>query len=105
MSRERLPNRRATVTETVTWGSNRVHISAGLATNGRVLECFVAGAKVGSERDQQLDDEGVLLSRLLQHGDRLVTIAAGIGRLPGGAPATLIGVVIDRLLEMERELS
>ena len=48
VTRERLPNRRVTVTETLMWGGNRVHVSAGLATDGRILECFVAGQSVGS---------------------------------------------------------
>jgi hypothetical protein len=106
MTRERLPPRRPAITETLVWGDGaRVHICAGITPDGRILECFLAGGKVGSDRDYLLADYAVTLSRLLQHGDQIVDIAQGIGRLPGGEPASVVGAVVDRLLDMERSLS
>jgi hypothetical protein len=105
MSRERLPNRRPSVTETVTLASGeRVHITAGFALDGRILETFLRGGKTGSDRDHLLDDAAVTISRLLQHGDSLSAIAAGIGRQPDHAPASMIGVVVDRLLAIEADI-
>jgi hypothetical protein len=102
MSRERLPTRRAAVTETITLaGGQRIHVTAGFAPDGRLLEVFLRGAKSGSDRDHLLDDAAVCLSRLLQHGDSLTAIAAGIGRQPDNAPSSMIGVVVDRLLLIE----
>ena len=104
MTRERLPNRRPTVTTGIRWptdGGTKIHISAGLADDGRLLECFLrGGGRVGSERDHMLDDLAVVVSRLLQHGDQLGDIAAGLGRLPGGAPASVVGAILDVLVEV-----
>ena len=75
--RERLPNRRAAETRELRYG-----------------------AKVGSDTDGLLADVGVLLSRLLQHGDTLEAIARGMARLGDGAtPASIIGAALDRLTE------
>jgi hypothetical protein len=102
MIRERLPNRRPSLTETVILASGeRVHITAGFALDGRILETFLRGGKTGSDRDHLLDDAAVTLSRLLQHGDSLAAIAAGIGRQPDNTPASMIGVVVDRLVAIE----
>jgi hypothetical protein len=105
MTRERLPTRRPSVTETVILASGeRVHITAGFAPDGRILETFLRGGKSGSDRDHLLDDAAVIISRLLQHGDALAAIAAGIGRLPDNAPSSMIGVVVDRLLLIESDI-
>lgn len=101
--RERLPNRREQVTDHVEWRGARIAVSAGLADDGRILETFLRGAKVGSELDHLLDDFAVILSRALQHGDRLSDIARGIGRLPDGGPASVAGAIVDRLLEIEAD--
>jgi hypothetical protein len=104
MSRERLPNRRRQVKDFMRWpleGGKRIHVSAGLSADGRILEAFLRGSKIGSELDFLLDDIAVLLSRDLQHGDRLAQIASGLGRLPDGKPASLIGAVVDRLRSIE----
>jgi hypothetical protein len=103
--RERLPGRRPAITSTMVWHGIRLHISVGLTDDGRVLEVFIAGAWVGSDRDHLLADFGVLTSRLLQHGDRLVDIAKGIGRLPLGESASILGAVVDHVVELEAELS
>ena len=102
MSRERLPNRRRSITDSITWGGSRVHVTAGFSDNGRLLETFIrGGGRGGSERDHMLDDIAVALARLLQHGDRLEALAAGVGRLPTGEPASILGAVVDRLLAIE----
>ena len=105
MSRQRLPNRRPAVTESLIWNGARVHITAGFSPDGRLLETFLrGGGRVGSERDHTLDDIAVALSRLLQYGDALTDIARGVGRLPTGEPASVVGAVADRLLEIERSI-
>jgi hypothetical protein len=105
MSRERLPNRRPQVTDGTRWpleGGRRIHVSAGLAGDGRILETFLrGGGKSGSSVDFLLDDIAVLFSRALQHGDSIEAIAAGLGRLPDGEPASIVGAVADRLRAIE----
>jgi hypothetical protein len=104
VSRERLPNRRQQVTDSVWWNGRRIHVSAGFTDDGRLLEVFLrGGGKVGSERDHTLDDIAVVVSRLLQHGDQLDDIGRGLGRLPDGEPASVVGAVVDQLLAIERD--
>ncbi len=58
------------------------------------------GAKVGSDADGLHADVGVLLSRLLQHGDTLDAIAAGMACLGDGTtPASIIGAALDLLVK------
>jgi hypothetical protein len=84
------------------WKDSAIHVSTGFSSDGRLLEIFVAsGGPVGSEIDHLLADAAVIVSRELQHGDRLADLAAGIGRLPGGEPATAIGAIINRLVLLE----
>ncbi len=40
---------------------------------------------------------GVLASRLLQYGDDPASLAAGVGRLGNGAPASIVGTIADVL--------
>jgi hypothetical protein len=106
MARERLPNRRDSTTAPAWWPPERprrIHVTAGFTDDGRVLEAFLrGGGVVGSERDHLLDDIAVLVSRDLQHGDGLAQLAAGVGRLPDGRPTSVVGAVIDALLELEQ---
>jgi hypothetical protein len=102
--REKLPHRRPSVSCTVVWRDQRLHVTIGFAPDGRVLEVFARSGRPASDVDALVDDAAVLASRLLQHGDRLADIARGLGRLPGGEPASLIGVIVDAALAMEREI-
>jgi hypothetical protein len=104
--REQLPNRRQSVTDQASWplrDGRRIHVPAGLTPDGRVFETFLrGGGRVGSETDFLLDDIAVLISRALQHGDTLEAIGRGLGRLSEGAPASVVGAVVDRLLAIEK---
>jgi hypothetical protein len=99
--RARLPDRRAAVTTTITWPPDRgrrIHVTAGFGPDGRLLEVFLSSAgQVGSDSDFLLDDAAVALSRLLQHGDDVEAIAAGLGRVERGRPASVIGAVVATL--------
>jgi hypothetical protein len=48
-------------------------------------------------------DAAVLLSLLLQHGALPVEIGHALRRSPNGAPASLIGAVVDELRATERQ--
>ena len=65
---------------------------------------FVAGLKSGSAIEALVTDAAVLVSHLLQHGITPADLAASIGRLGDQRPASLIGAVVDRLLDLEAEL-
>jgi hypothetical protein len=107
--RERLPDCRAQITDSgARWPLNdgrRLHISVGLSPDCRCLEVFArGGSKTGSDLDFTLDDAAILLSRLLQHGDRLEDIARGLSRLPDGRPSSVVGVIVDKAREIEGDL-
>ena len=97
MPRERLPDPRQAEMVDLHYGGRRYHLSIGQYDDGRPGEVFLHGAKPGSDTDLLFDDVGVLLSRLLQHGDAPASLAAGIGRLGNGEPASIIGLIVDAL--------
>ena len=98
MSRERLPDRRQAETVDLHYGGQRYHLSIGEYPDGSPGETFIRGAKPGSDTDLLCDDIGVLISRLLQHGDDPAALAAGLGKLGNGqGPASLIGAIADVL--------
>ena len=97
MPRERLSDRRQSETVDLWHGGQRYHLTVGEYRDGRPGEVFIHGAKPGSDTDLLCDDLGVLVSRLLQHGDSPAALAAGIGRLGNGDPASIVGAIADVL--------
>jgi hypothetical protein len=97
MPRKRLPDRRQAETLDLWHGDRRFHVTVGQYDDGRPGEVFLHGARVGSDVDGLCGDVGVLISRLLQHGDDPASLAAGIGRLGNGEPASIIGAIADVL--------
>ncbi len=72
-------------------------MTVGEYPDGSPGEVFIHGATPGSDTDLLCDDIGVLVSRLLQYGDDPASLAAGIGRLGNGAPASIVGLIADVL--------
>ena len=97
MPRKRLPDRRQAETLDLWYGGQRYHLTVGEYPDGRTGEVFIHGAKPGSDTDLLCDDIGVLVSRLLQYGDDPASLAAGVGRLGNGDPASIIGAIADIL--------
>ena len=97
MSRQRLPDRRPSVTITFMHDCRSYSVTFGLDPNtGCIGEVFTHGAKVGSAMDGILDDACIALSLLLQHGVEPMTLAASMGRLGDGkTPASVIGALAD----------
>lgn len=98
--RRRLPNRRYAETLTVEWRGRPINVSVGYALDGRPLEVFARASRPDSDLDVVVDDAAVLVSRALQYADRLDQIRGGIGRLPLGEPASVIGVIIDAAMHL-----
>ena len=116
--REKLPDRRETLTRRVlfTPPAGRetldLDISAGYVPgalpDGRILEVFIHGiGKVGSSLHYLLDDEGVSISLLLQHGMTPAGIRRRLGAPvdAGGQPASLLAAVVDELVSMQGEIA
>ena len=60
---------------------------------------FISGTKAGSDVEATARDGAVLLSIALQHGVPLLTIHGAITRGRNNEPATILGAVIDRLMQ------
>ncbi len=98
MPRERLPDRRQAETVDLHYGGRRYHLSIGEYDDGRPGEVFIHGAKPGSDTDLLCDDIGVLISRLLQHGDDSASLAANGFARPNDShySAATIKNILDR---------
>ena len=93
--RQRLLKRRENETVDLVFDGHRYHVTNGFAQDSRPLEVFCHGGKVGSGMDLLLADSCVALSLLLQHGVEPQALAHSMGRLGGGAPASIIGALVD----------
>ena len=105
MTRERLPDRRPSITMELVhdWRTYSVTIGFDLERD-RIGEVFTHGAKVGSAMDAILDDACVALSLLLQHGVEPAALASSMGRLGDGkTPASIIGSLTDLLAREARQ--
>ena len=71
------------------------------AQNHRVGEVFIAGSKSGTGFEAVARDGAILLSLALQHGVELETIKHAITRERDGAASTIVGAVVDKLIEMD----
>lgn len=132
MSRTRLPNRRPSVTREIEFGNRRFSVTAGfhVADGGQLVilrEVFAKGASSGDAKEGQdlsnmIDDVCVVISIGLQCGTTAYALAKSMGRLPstpvipadldrsdGGAPArapaSVIGAIVDLLVELEAEVA
>ncbi|MCA1452181.1 hypothetical protein I6F35_02990 [Bradyrhizobium sp. BRP22] len=101
MPRDHLPQRRRSETFTIMWGNFPHVVTVGFYADGRVGECFVTGGKSGETLEAIARDGAVLLSLALQHGVDLATISHAITRDSQNNPSSVIGAVIDRLMEVE----
>ncbi len=91
-SRNRLPNRRPSHTETLEVGGQQFTATVGFdPTDGTPREMFLTAGKEGSLLNAMLADAAVVISVALQHGVPGEALARSVGRLPAGpvAPADL----------------
>jgi len=100
--RDLLPQRRRNETFEITFGGQNTvfSITVGFYDDDRVGEVFIDGAKAGSEMDAIAGDGAVLISMALQHGVPLKTIQRAVARWLSDEPRTIVGAVIDRIVEM-----
>lgn len=99
MTREKLRNRRQTLTLTVQH-KNRDYIgSVSYFESGRVAEAFVQCGKVGTEIEALGRDTAVILSLALQHGCPLEVLRDAITREEDGSAAGPIGALLDKIEE------
>ena len=90
-TRQRLPNRRPSHTETLQVDGQAFTVTVGFAECGRPREVFMAAGKVGSMLNALLADAAVAISVALQSSVPAAALAKSVGRLPASpvAPADL----------------
>lgn len=100
MNRQRLPDRRPSLTTNLFYENQNYSVTLGFdVRNDRVAEVFTHGAKIGSGMDRLLDDACVALSLLLQYGVEPTAFASSMGRLGDGkSPASVIGALADLIV-------
>lgn len=110
--RQRLPNRRLLETHLLQVPGRNISFELGIGfASGRPREIFLSGAKAGSEMAAVMADAAVAISVALQHGVRASEMAKSIAREPeeldgpSTAPASIIGVTLDLLAELEKGTS
>ena len=107
-TRQQLPNRRMSVTETITFARSDGNIityeaTIGFDSIGRPREIFLFGAKDGSDMHCALLDTAVTLSVALQHGVSASSMARSLYRTDdeNHMPASIVGAALDLLAKYE----
>ena len=98
-----LPERRAAETVTVVCRNQPVTITTGFYDDGSLGEVFIGTTKNGTDLAAVARDAGVLLSLALQHGVPIESIRHAVTRNgASGAPASIIGAVVDAVADHDK---
>ena len=103
--RQVLPQRRRA--ETLTCGSwnQPFAVTVGFYDDGTPGEVFIDSRKTGGDVEAIARDAAVVISLALQHGVAIETIRHAITRNSNGAPASILGAVIDALAAIPSSLT
>jgi hypothetical protein len=95
MTRQRLPNRRAS--ESFTFELNGLRFTATVSRfpDGRIGELFLNNHKFGNQSDTNARDAAILLSFALQHGADIETIRRALCRNSAGNALGPIAQALD----------
>jgi hypothetical protein len=100
MTRQRLPDRRASESYSFEWnGMPFTATISGFADN-RLAEIFVGNGKAGSHTDAAPKDAAIVASIALQHGVPLETIRHALLRNSRGDAESPLGAALDRLTHL-----
>ena len=99
MPRACLPNRRLGSTFPISHGGFEYLVTVGRYADGRSIgEVFIEAIGKGGKNSPMSEiarDAAILISLALQHFTPLDTLRNAVSRNGNGAPATLIGAVLD----------
>jgi hypothetical protein len=95
MTRRRLSQRRNAIAVELEHAGHRFRMQVGHFPDGTLGEIFLDAIKQNSTLDAFAADAAILISLLLQHGVLPEAIGHALRRTPNGAPASLIGAVVD----------
>jgi hypothetical protein len=101
--RRRLLHRCVALARDIEHAGHRYRMQVGYFPDGAVGEVFLDATKQNSMLDAFAADAAILLSLLLQHNVTPAEISHALRRSPNGAPASLIGAVVDKLHATERQ--
>jgi hypothetical protein len=95
--RERLPNRRASLTLDFEHAGLRYGMTVSRFTDGRPAEVFLNNHKHDSASDMWARDTGIITSLALQYGAPIEVLRDAIGRDRAGKPTSPVGVALDMM--------
>jgi hypothetical protein len=98
MTRERLPNRRASETFEVGVGNLRYIATASRFVDGRIGELFLTNHKSNSNADTAARDAAIAFSFAVQHGADPHAIRRALCRDSHGHASSPLGAALDLLL-------
>lgn len=103
-TRQHLPARRRSETFDLQWGGlNTPHtITVGFFDDGRIGEVFINGGKSGELVEAIARDGAISLSFALQYGADINAIGKAVTRDGQGVPQTIVGAVVDALIEIAK---
>jgi hypothetical protein len=102
MTRQRLPNRRASETLSLEHAGLKYSVTISRFDDRRIAEAFIGNHKRGNASDVAARDARILLSLLLQHGCPIETIRRAVSRNTDGSASGVVGAVLDLVAADER---
>jgi hypothetical protein len=100
-ARERLANRRASLTLELELGGLRYTASISRFADGRVAEIFLQNHKPGSQSDANARDSAVAASLALQFGCPIEVLRRAVLRDSQGRASTPLGAALDAIAEQD----
>jgi hypothetical protein len=101
--RQRLANRRASISFEFENRSLRFTASFSRFADGRVAEIFLQNHKPGSQSDSNARDSAIAASLALQHGCSLDVLRRAVLRDSAGRASTPLGCALDLIKEQEAD--
>ncbi len=101
--RERLDNRRASETFSLSFRGAPYCVTYSQFGDGRVAEIFLDAAKQATDVADDARDLALAVSIGLQHGVEIETLRHAALRDAAGAPQGLLGAVCDALAHLDKE--
>jgi hypothetical protein len=99
--RDRLPNRRSSVTFSFECNGLAYTATASWFRDGRLAELFLGNHKNNSGADTSARDAAIVLSFALQHGAEVEVIRRALSRDSHGRASGPLGAALDCLAEDE----
>jgi hypothetical protein len=97
------PQRRAAETFDLRFWSQNFTVTVGSYADGTPGEVFIDGCKTGGDVEAVARDAAVTLSLGLQHGVPIESIRHAVTRNgASGAPASIIGAVVDAVADHDK---